>query len=83
MKLYKVPFINDYPDFRGNFIVSTVSKQVAYLSGSGKISLLNEEVGGAVQCLFDIIAERPALSKPTVSIDAYVTSIERLVKAIR
>jgi hypothetical protein len=78
MKLYKVPFINDYPDFRGNFIVSTVSKQVAYLSGSGKISLLNEEVGGAVQCLFDIIAERPALS-----IEAYVTSIERLVKAIR
>jgi hypothetical protein len=55
-----------------------VSKQVAYLSGSGKISLLNEEVGGAVQCLFDIIAERPALS-----IEAYVTSIERLVKAIR
>jgi len=83
MKLYKVPMLNDYPDFRGNFLHSTTTNQLAYLSGSGSLSLLNAEVGQAVKCLFDIIAERPAIPKPTMSVEAYVSSVERLAKALR
>ena len=92
MKLYKVPFLNDYPDFRGNFIESTESKQLAYLSGAGKMSLLNTEVGNAVKCLFEIIGNRPARPVATMGIDHFaniqdrmvsVSAIERMMKALK
>ena len=92
MKLYKVPMLNDYPDFRGNFITSTVSKQVAYLAGNGGFYLLNTEVGDAIRCLFDIIADRPAKPIPTIGIDHFssiqdrmvsVSAVERLAKVFK
>lgn len=93
MKLYKVPFLNDYTDYRGNFLKSTVSGQIAYLAGSGKMSLLNTEVGDAVQCLFDIIADRPIKAAPvSMTIDNFaniqdrmvsISAVERLAKALR
>jgi len=83
MKLYRVPMLNDYPEFRGNFLKSTTTRDLAYLSGKGKLHLINQEVQDAIVCLFDRVADKPAISRPTVPIEAYVTSIERLAKAIR
>ena len=92
MKLYKVPYINDYPDFRGNFLKSTVTNQIAFLKGNGRFDLLSEDTGAAVLCLFEIIADRPAKPVSTMGIDHFasiqdrmvsVSAVERLVKAIR
>jgi hypothetical protein len=83
MKLFKVPMLNDYPDFRGNFIRSTTTNDMAFLDGNGKMFLLNAKVQEAILSLFDQAKDHPSIARPTVSIEAYVTSIERLAKALR
>ena len=53
MKLNRVPILNDYPEYRGSFIQSTASNDMAFLDGTGKMFLLNRAVSGAILCLFD------------------------------
>jgi hypothetical protein len=63
---------------------------LAYLGAKGNLSPLNSEVQGAILQLFReqdkrIPAPTPTISqpRPAVSIETYVTSVERLAKAIR
>jgi hypothetical protein len=58
MKLHQVPILNDYPEYRGNFIQSKASCDMAFLDPNGKMILLNRAVAGAVLCMFDEMSRR-------------------------
>jgi len=100
MRLYRVPMLNDYPEFRGQFLFSTMSSELAFLDAKGHIHLFKSEIQGAILAAFMEREVRPApereheflprINEPTpavvrtmVPIEAYVSSIERLARAIR
>jgi hypothetical protein len=97
----------DYPEFRGQFIFSTMTSDIAFLDAKGHMHLFKSEIQGAILAVFREQEVRPAPARDPeflpqinvppvpavppppvqvrgmVSLEAYVTSIERLAKAMR
>lgn len=91
MKIYRVPHLNDYEEYRGNFIHATSNDVVAFLDRYGKMMLLNAKVQEAVLSLFDELRHRPPeqpAPRTVVGVDHFdrvvsVSAVERLAKAFR
>jgi len=98
MRLYRVPMLNDYPEFRGQFLFSTMTSTLAFLDAKGHLHLFNSEIEGAILAALMEREVQPAAARepefmPKINpppppaqvgtIEAYVASIERLARAIR
>lgn len=80
MKLYRVPMLNDYPDYRGNFIQSTMTNDMAFLNPNGKLILIHKEVQAGILCLFDGIKGIQPVTPRDISLDRFIIYAERIKK---